>query len=71
MKNCYSIFFLFLSFLCYGQQKQFTINWEGTKVLQDDFGKIEVPAFDANHFSYSDSKGLVFFAQWDHTIIGA
>lgn len=65
MKNCLSIFFLFLPFLCVSQQqKQFNINWNGTKLLKNDFDNIEVPAFNAEHFSYDDSKGLVFFAQW-------
>lgn len=66
MKNCYSIFFLFFSIVCFGQQKQFNINWEGFKVLETDYGKIEVPAFDTNHFNYDEVNGLVFFAQWDN-----
>jgi hypothetical protein len=65
MRNCYSIFFLFISFLCYGQQKQFNINWNGTKLLENEFNKIEIPAFEAKHFAYDETKGLVFFAQWN------
>ena len=65
MKNCYLIFFLFFSILCFGQQKQFDINWAGVKVLETEYGKIEVPAFDTNHFNYDEVNGLVFFAQWD------
>ncbi|EDP72193.1 hypothetical protein FBALC1_13867 [Flavobacteriales bacterium ALC-1] len=64
MKNCFSTFFLLFSMLCFGQQKQFNINWIGVKTLETDNGKIEIPAFDAKHFNYDDSNGLVFFAQW-------
>ena len=66
MKNCFSIIFLFLVFLCFGQQqKQFSIKWNGTKVLENDLNTIEVPAFDVDHFNYDAIKGLRFFAQWD------
>ncbi len=36
--------------LCFGQQKQFNINWDGSKVLETAYNKIEVPAFDAESF---------------------
>jgi len=65
MKNCYSIFFLLFSILCFGQQKQFNINWTGTKLLETEYGKLEVPAFEAEHFNYDDAKGLSYFAQWN------
>ena len=65
MKNYYFICFLFLSIICFSQQKQFNINWTGVKTLETDYGKIEVPAFDAKHFNYNDKDGLTFFAQWD------
>ncbi len=65
MKNCYTFFFLFFAMLCFGQQKQFNIKWNGVKTLETEYGKIQVPAFDANHFNYDDAKGLVYFAQWD------
>ena len=65
MKNCFFIPLLLFATLCFGQQKQFNINWNGHKVLETAYSKIEVPAFDANHFSYSDRDGILFFAQWD------
>ncbi|WP_299125715.1 type IX secretion system sortase PorU [uncultured Winogradskyella sp.] len=65
MKNCYSIFFLFFSIICFAQQKQFNINWAGVKTLETDYGKIEVPAFDVKHLNYNNKDGLTFFAQWD------
>ena len=65
MKSCYRIFFLFFSLICFGQQKQFNIQWEGVKTLETEYGKMEVPAFDAKHFNYDDAKGLRYFTQWD------
>ncbi|WP_400081127.1 type IX secretion system sortase PorU [Winogradskyella sp. R77965] len=65
MKNCYLIFFLFFSLICFAQQKQFNISWTGAEILETDYGKIEIPAFDAKHFNYNDKDGLIFFAQWD------
>ena len=65
MKNCYSIILLLFSTVIFGQQKQFNINWNGTEVLETAAVKIEVPAFDADHFSYNQDKGLTFFAVWE------
>jgi hypothetical protein len=65
MKNCYTFFFIFLALICFGQQKQFNIQWEGVKTLENEYGKIEVPAFAANHFNYTVDKGLLYFSQWD------
>jgi len=65
MKNCYFLFFLVISSLCFGQQKQFNIKWAGVKTLESEYGKMQIPAFDAKHFSYDDDRGLMFFVQWD------
>ncbi|WP_296386102.1 type IX secretion system sortase PorU [Winogradskyella sp.] len=65
MKNCYTFFFLFFAILSFGQQKQFSIQWDGVKTLETEYGKIQVPAFDAKHFNYDDANGLLYFAQWD------
>ncbi|WP_179354483.1 type IX secretion system sortase PorU [Winogradskyella vidalii] len=64
MKKCTLIIFLLLNLLCFGQQKQFNINWDGYKTLETSYTKVEVPAFEASHFSYDDTNGLIFFAQW-------
>lgn len=64
MKNCALITLLLFTVFCFGQQKQFNINWDGYKILETSYTKIEVPAFDANHFSYDDTNGLRFFAHW-------
>ncbi|WP_299115494.1 type IX secretion system sortase PorU [uncultured Winogradskyella sp.] len=65
MKNCYIFLCLFFSLFIFGQQKQFSIQWNGVKTLETEYGKIQVPSFDAKHFSYDDEKGLTFFSQWD------
>ncbi|NRD24717.1 type IX secretion system sortase PorU [Winogradskyella litoriviva] len=65
MKNCYTIILFLFSALIYGQQKQFTINWNGTIKLETATISIEIPTFDADHFSYNNDKGLTFFTQWD------
>lgn len=65
MKNCCKFFFLFIVTICFGQQKQFSIQWEGYKTLETEYGKIEVPAFDSKHFNYTDENGLFYFIQWD------
>jgi len=50
---------------CFGQQKQFDINWNRSIVLETAYNKIEVPSFDTNHFDYNEDVGLTFFTQWD------
>ncbi|WP_439153161.1 type IX secretion system sortase PorU, partial [Winogradskyella sp.] len=65
MKNCYTILLLTVSLFCFGQQKRFNIKWNGVRVLETTYGKKEVPAFDAKHLDYNDSKGLTYFVQWD------
>ena len=65
MKNCYLITLLLIATFGFGQQKQFNINWNGYKVLETAYSKIEVPAFDVDHFNYSEDSGLTFFAQWE------
>lgn len=51
--------------LAFSQQKQFNIEWTGDKVLETQYGKITVPGFDDEHFSYDHKNGLLFFSQWD------
>lgn len=64
MKNCYLVLFVFGMFLSNGQQKQFTIDWNGSIELETAYGKISVPSFSSEHFNYDDVNGLRFFAQW-------
>ncbi len=66
MKNCYFFIATFLTLFCFSQQKKFTIDWTGEKVLETDYGKLIVPGFDAKHFNFDDEKGLTFYAQWEN-----
>ncbi|WP_179345380.1 type IX secretion system sortase PorU [Winogradskyella ursingii] len=65
MKYYYTILLFCFSLLIFGQKKQYTIEWNGTKVVETSLSKIEVPVFNDEHFSYTDTKGIKFFAQWD------
>ncbi|MFP4847124.1 type IX secretion system sortase PorU [Winogradskyella sp. PE311] len=65
MKNCYIFLFLFAVISTFGQKKEFVIEWTGTKTLENEYGKIEVPSFSSRHFDYNSAKGLTFFAQWE------
>jgi hypothetical protein len=51
-------------FIGFSQQKSFEISWDGTITLKTDVSKIEVPAFNPNHFSYDDTNGLTFYSEW-------
>lgn len=65
MKNSLLLILLFSCFFSFSQQKQFQIGWEGTRVLETNYSKIEVPAFEKNHFSYTSETGLLYFAEWN------
>ncbi|TXD82853.1 type IX secretion system sortase PorU [Subsaximicrobium wynnwilliamsii] len=64
MKKSLPIFLILCSVLAYAQQKKFEINWQDNKVMETETTKMEVPAFDAAHFSFSEESGLKYFAQW-------
>ena len=66
MKKNFLVFILLFTLNCFAQQKQFSINWTNDKVLQTDFGKLIVPAFDTEHFNYNDERGLTYYAQWEN-----
>ena len=63
-KALFSLFF-FCFFLGYSQQKQFKVEWDGTKKLSTWASEIEIPAFNNEHFSFDDTNGLKFVAQWE------
>ncbi|APY08936.1 peptidase C25 [Winogradskyella sp. J14-2] len=65
MKNCFVLISTLFFFFTFAQQKQFTIDWNGDKVLETSYGKITVPSFNEKYFSYDDKNGLLFFTQWD------
>jgi len=65
MKNHFTLFLFCCGLLTFGQQKEFTINWTESKVIETALSKVEVPAFNTEHFNYDHDKGLKFFAQWN------
>ncbi|NNE33003.1 MAG: type IX secretion system sortase PorU [Winogradskyella sp.] len=65
MKNYYIYLILITSCFSFGQQKQYSIAWDGYRILETSVDKIELPAFDSNHYSYTEEKGLTYFVQWD------
>lgn len=68
MKTYILLFFAFVSFFGFSQQKRFEIDWQGTILLQTSNSSIEVPSFDKKHFNFDYSTGISFFAQWDITM---
>ncbi len=65
MKKLLLIFFIVYSVFGFAQQKQFTIQWNGTTILKTSTFQIELPAFNKENFSYSDSEGLYYVSQWE------
>ncbi len=63
-KILYTIFFLSF-FLSYSQQKQFKIEWEGTRTLSTSSSKTVVPSFNKENFSFDHISGLKFVSQWE------
>ncbi|TYA58239.1 type IX secretion system sortase PorU [Formosa maritima] len=64
MKKKFLSLLLFITFISFSQQKQFKINWDGTKVLSTESFKLTVPSFNEEHFNYSLTEGLQFVSQW-------
>lgn len=65
MKNCSVFILMIMGLFAFGQQKQFNIEWNDDKVLETEYGKIIVPGFSEQHFSYDNKNGLKFFSQWN------
>jgi hypothetical protein len=67
MKKCFTVIFIVFFIIGFAQRKDFDINWEGTVILENEFGKTEIPKFGSQHFNYNSERGLYYFAQWDAT----
>ncbi len=66
MKKYFAILLVLQGILLFSQQKKdFVINWQGNKSYDNGFSKIDLPTFDAKHYSYNPEKGIVFFAEWN------
>ncbi|WP_411768697.1 type IX secretion system sortase PorU [Winogradskyella sp. A3E31] len=50
--------------LLFSQQKQFSIEWNGSKSLETAYDKTEIPSFEGKNFSFNPEKGLFFFSEW-------
>ena len=61
--------FIVCCFFGFAQQKQFEIHWDGTKIMSTSSTQLEVPNFDKEHFSFSEDKGLIFYAQWPISVL--
>ena len=64
MKKQLPILLILCCFFGIAQQKQFKIEWEGTQRILTPSSSKEVPSFDKNNFSFSESDGLTFYARW-------
>ena len=64
MKKALFSVILLTTFLNYSQQKQFSINWNGTRVLSTESSKVEVPSFNKSNFSFDHISGLKYINQW-------
>ena len=67
MKKILQFLLIVATLASYSQQKQFTIKWEGTKVLSTASFSIEVPYFNQGNFEYNLDSGLQFISQWVST----
>jgi len=64
MKKPLLIVLILCGALVVAQQKKIEISWQGHKVLETESTKMEIPSFDAEHFSFSEITGLKYVAQW-------
>ena len=47
------------------QTKRFDINWADSIRMSTTSGAIELPSFNPENYSFSDTKGLTFSAEWN------
>lgn len=55
-------------YLGISQSKSFSVDWTEPKPLSTTQVQIEIPSFQDENFSYSDSEGLKFFSVWTDQI---
>ncbi len=65
MKKKLLLIVLFVSALCFSQQKQFNITWEEAKVLTTSTSVKKLPAFNKENYSFDPDIGLQFITQWE------
>ncbi len=67
MKKLLFSVILLTTFISYSQQKQFTIDWNGTRILSTGSSKVEVPSFNDSNFSFDHISGIKYIAVWNAT----
>ncbi|WP_435413059.1 type IX secretion system sortase PorU [Psychroserpens mesophilus] len=65
MKKLLFISFILCSTFAFTQQRQFVIQWDGTRTLETSSYQFELPGFNKENYNYSDSEGLHFVSQWE------
>ena len=65
MKKSITLLLFFIIQSCFSQQKQITIDWDGFRTFETEYSKIKIPAFQKSNYSYSDEKGLMYYAEWN------
>jgi hypothetical protein len=69
MKKLTLVFVLSFFLIGFSQQKDFKINWDGSKLLVAETYNIEVPHFQDENFSFSHQNGLKFISQWKSDVL--
>ena len=64
MKKKILFLLLITSAVVLAQQKKYNIIWEGSQILSGGSFSVEVPSFNKENFTYSNS-GLLFVDQWE------
>ncbi|AUP80261.1 type IX secretion system sortase PorU [Flavivirga eckloniae] len=59
------LFFTACTLVAFGQQKKYTILWDGSKSISVGSYTIEVPSFNSENFVYGPIQGLLFVDQWE------
>ncbi|MBU2949540.1 type IX secretion system sortase PorU [Tamlana agarivorans] len=67
MKNNIFFLLLFTSVSLLAQQKKYSISWQGSTKLSGAGFSIELPAFNEEHFTYTE-EGLLFVDQWESSV---
>ncbi|MBT8274477.1 MAG: type IX secretion system sortase PorU, partial [Bacteroidia bacterium] len=51
-------------YFCFSQQKDFELNWNGSRIMATETSTTEVPSFNEQNFNFNYASGLKFVAQW-------
>ncbi len=68
MKEKILILFVFLFGIVSGQDKTYTIHWNGEKILSTTGSEIKLPSFDEGNFNFDYTDGIQFIDQWNTSV---